>query len=302
VPQSGPEDGLLTGLEVASLRLSGTRLVVLSTCEAGQGVPVDGQGVLGLRAAFSIAGAEGLVMSLWPVDDKAGRLFMQYFYAHLDAGPAEAIRLAQLEMMAKSEYKQPRYWAGYAYSGSPSVNAWRQSTAAPNPAGESLVTPTCLEVNTRMESGNYTHNYTFRVKIAGAVSEASRTAERVVYNLLPPGSDLEESSTSAYNHGSPIPFPEVHVASHSKFSLTLTIEKTKDYSSLTIREFVPEGDTRYKPQTVREIVLKGGPAVFPNLAIPSTFPALESYTETSIFHGGNGTGSDTVERVGACRQ
>lgn len=143
VPQSGPEDGLLTGREVASMRLSGTKLVVLSTCEAGQGVPVDGQGVLGLRAAFSIAGAEGLVMSLWPVDDKAGRLFMQYFYAHLDAGPAEGIRLAQLDMVAKSEYKQPQYWAGYAYSGSPAVNAWHPADAAtaPNPSGESLVAP-----------------------------------------------------------------------------------------------------------------------------------------------------------------
>jgi hypothetical protein len=50
-----------------------------------------------LRAAFSMAGALGVVMSLWPVDDQAGRRFMQFFYSHLDAGPAEAVRLAQLE-------------------------------------------------------------------------------------------------------------------------------------------------------------------------------------------------------------
>lgn len=140
------------------------------------------------------------------------------------------------------------------------------------------------------------------MKIAGAVREISRTAERVVYNLLPPGSDLEESSATLINHKQLLPFPEVHVASHSKFSLTLTIEKTKDDSSLTVREFVPEGSSSYKPQTVREIVLKRGPAVFPNLEIPSTFPALASYTETSVSNGPSVSENQTAERVGACKQ
>jgi len=93
-PQQGPEDGLLTGLEVSSLHLDGTRLVVLSSCESGQGAVVDGQGVLGLRTAFSMAGTQSMVMTLWPVDDEAGRQFMHFFYSHLDRGAAEAVRLA----------------------------------------------------------------------------------------------------------------------------------------------------------------------------------------------------------------
>lgn len=122
-PQSIDEDGLLTGLDVSSLHLQGTNLVVLSSCESGQGTLLDGQGVQGLRAAFSMAGARATVMTLWPVDDVAGRLFMQFFYSHLGAGPAEAVRLAQQEMIAKPEYKNPFYWSGYVVSGSPVIHA-----------------------------------------------------------------------------------------------------------------------------------------------------------------------------------
>ena len=130
---------------------------------------MDGQGVLGLRAAFAIAGAKGLVMSLWPVNDKAGRLFMQYFYSHLDAGPAEAVRQAQLDMVAKTEFKQPVYWAGYAYSGDSVPGDLRRASAAPaNGAGESLVAPTCVELTTHRDDGNWTLLTTYRLKISGA--------------------------------------------------------------------------------------------------------------------------------------
>lgn len=121
--QSIDADGLLTGLDVSSLHLQGTNLVVLSSCESGQGTLLDGQGVQGLRAAFTMAGARATVMTLWPVDDVAGRRFMQFFYAHLSASPAEAVRLAQLDMIAKSEYKNPFYWSGYVVSGSPVIPA-----------------------------------------------------------------------------------------------------------------------------------------------------------------------------------
>jgi hypothetical protein len=190
--QAGPEDGLLTGLEIASLRLSGTQLVVLSTCEAGQGTPVDGQGVLGLRAAFSIAGARGLVMSLWPVNDAAGRLFMQYFYSHLEQGPAEAVRLAQLDMVAKTQFKQPVYWAGYAYSGDPSLAALPSKNSAP--ASEFLAPPTCFEVTTNSDFRDTGASETYRIRIAGTVRRVSTSPERAVYQLLPPASDMRSKS------------------------------------------------------------------------------------------------------------
>jgi CHAT domain-containing protein/tetratricopeptide (TPR) repeat protein len=299
-PQAGPEDGLLTGLEVASLRLSGTKLVVLSTCEAGLGTPIDGQGVLGLRAAFSMAGAEGMVMTLWPVDDKAGRIFMQYFYAHLDAGPAEAIRMAQQDMVAKTDFKQPQYWAGYAYSGLASGGDLRIANPEPvDGASESLVDPHCLEVTSHEDWGANKLVQTYRLKIA-TVHKSSSSPERVTYDLLPPASDLEITGATITNNGQVFPNSDVHIASQHKFAVSLTVERTKTNSSVYIREYVAEGDMRYKPQTIQEITLKGRPELFAGLDIPATFPPLSSYTEAAIGSGQQGKSEEKIDKVGVC--
>jgi CHAT domain-containing protein/tetratricopeptide (TPR) repeat protein len=300
-PQTGPEDGLLTGLEIASLRLLGTKLVVLSTCEAGQGVPVDGQGVLGLRAAFSMAGAQGVVMSLWPVDDQAGRRFMQFFYSHLDAGPAEAVRLAQLDMVAKTQFKQPRYWAGYSYSGDPEVKIGPRAPveATAEAAGTEVVAaPTCLEVTTRGDSPNRMLITTYRVKVSGAVRKNPLAPEQVTYELLPPSSDLEISAAYSINQEPPGEPFSVRLASHQDLSVSLTIERTKDASAVYIREYVGKDNQRFQPQTVLSITLKGGPNLFPSFDIPA-LPAIGAYTEASVSNGAQ-YAPEKVATAGSC--
>ncbi len=111
VPE-GIEDGVLTALEITTMNLSGTDMVVMSACETGLG-DITSDGVFGLQRAFKMAGVQTLVMSLWKVNDNATSLMMQTFYEHLLSGVSkrEAFNLAQAAVRAK--YSEPYYWAGF---------------------------------------------------------------------------------------------------------------------------------------------------------------------------------------------
>jgi CHAT domain-containing protein/tetratricopeptide (TPR) repeat protein len=75
------EDGILTAEEVASLDLRSVGWVVLSACQSGVGPTLRGEGVLGLRRAFQVAGAGTLITALWPVSDQDTRDWMRELYA-----------------------------------------------------------------------------------------------------------------------------------------------------------------------------------------------------------------------------
>ena len=117
--RSGADDGALTALEAMNLDLQGTQLVVLSACNTGMGDVTGGFGVYGLRRAFAIAGAESVMMSLWNVDDQATRALMTSFYGKLSGGEgrSEALRRAQLELLAQPRTKKPFYWAAFQMAG-----------------------------------------------------------------------------------------------------------------------------------------------------------------------------------------
>jgi len=79
-PPLSPEDDLLYPSEIAGLPLRGTRLVTLSSCESGAGTAVSGEGLLGLRRGFALAGAREVLVALWPVSDRSTPEFMERFY------------------------------------------------------------------------------------------------------------------------------------------------------------------------------------------------------------------------------
>jgi CHAT domain-containing protein/Tfp pilus assembly protein PilF len=113
------ESGILTALEASSLNLWGTKLVTLSACDTGIGEVRNGEGVYGLRRAFVLAGAEAVVMSLWPVSDSIARETMVAYYTGLRAGlgRGDALRQSKLAMLKRDVRRHPFYWASFIQSG-----------------------------------------------------------------------------------------------------------------------------------------------------------------------------------------
>ncbi|HEY8965008.1 MAG TPA: CHAT domain-containing tetratricopeptide repeat protein [Candidatus Methylacidiphilales bacterium] len=73
-------DGTVSAEEAGTLDLDGTWLVSLSACDTGGGEALAGEGVLGLRRGFLLAGAHHLLMTLWPVSDEATVPLIEDFY------------------------------------------------------------------------------------------------------------------------------------------------------------------------------------------------------------------------------
>jgi CHAT domain-containing protein/tetratricopeptide (TPR) repeat protein len=115
------QDGLLTALELQTLDLQGTQMLVLSQCRMADGVPSSGEGVFGMRRAAAIAGVKTFVAPLWKVMDTTQLSLMNRFYKELSAGKgrAEALRQAQLQLLRQPSTASFLQWAPVILSGDP---------------------------------------------------------------------------------------------------------------------------------------------------------------------------------------
>ena len=76
-------------------------------CCAGSLIGVAGEGVLGLRRGFVQAGAQNLLMTLWPVFDvPSGKLMLDFYSTlHQDNNPSEALAKVQRDWLVKLRAK-----------------------------------------------------------------------------------------------------------------------------------------------------------------------------------------------------
>jgi CHAT domain-containing protein len=100
--EEGQDDGFLTAEEVSYLNLQDCYMVVLSACETSLGSIQAGEGLQSLRRAFTIAGADSVISSMWQVGDESTAELMKMLYHNMwveNQGRSEALRNAQLNML-----------------------------------------------------------------------------------------------------------------------------------------------------------------------------------------------------------
>ena len=110
------DNGFLTLSKVLGLKLK-AQMVVLSACVTGRGKVMEGEGVANFARAFQHAGAQSVVVSLWPVASNEAVEYMTLFYGHLKEGKSrlQALQLARRALKAK--YPQPFFWAVFILHG-----------------------------------------------------------------------------------------------------------------------------------------------------------------------------------------
>jgi CHAT domain-containing protein/tetratricopeptide (TPR) repeat protein len=131
-PEGRPRDGFLRAHEIYRLSLPAD-LVVLSACGTALGREIHGEGLVGLTRGFQYAGARGVLVSLWEVEDRATAELMRLFYREVlrrGRTPAAALRAAQLSLQEEPGWQAPYYWAGFVLQGD-----WRPSDKPFRPPG-----------------------------------------------------------------------------------------------------------------------------------------------------------------------
>ncbi len=95
-------------------------LIVLSACESGVGLNWSGdestsEGLISFPRVFLEAGAEGVISSLWPVEDAATARLMEAFYE--TGSLSRAMRRYRDRALERGESIHPLFWAGFKLTG-----------------------------------------------------------------------------------------------------------------------------------------------------------------------------------------
>ena len=118
-PADSAPPGFVSLGDIAEMGLRAD-LVTLSACETGVGRLERGEGVMGLTRAFLVSGAQSVIVSLWPVNDRSTAALMESFYRSLLAHGRprdEALAEARLALMRNRETRSPFYWAPFVLVG-----------------------------------------------------------------------------------------------------------------------------------------------------------------------------------------
>ncbi len=117
----GLDDNYLRVNEVAKLKLQAD-FVNLSACETGLGKIYSGQSVVGLTQSFLLAGANGISVSLWEVQDDSTAEFMITLYELVNEGMSYPDAITEVKRLFIAgefgeDWAAPYYWSPFVYYG-----------------------------------------------------------------------------------------------------------------------------------------------------------------------------------------
>ncbi|XP_063042348.1 tetratricopeptide repeat protein 28-like isoform X2 [Engraulis encrasicolus] len=112
------QEFLLTAADILDMRLP-VKLVVLGSYQESSS-KVTADGVVGLTRAFLAAGAQCVLVSLWPVPVAASKVFVHAFYSALLNGSKASAALtdAMKTVQSSKQFSHPSNWAGFMLIGS----------------------------------------------------------------------------------------------------------------------------------------------------------------------------------------
>ncbi|XP_023311093.1 tetratricopeptide repeat protein 28 [Anoplophora glabripennis] len=110
---------LLSAADILSLRLSARLVVVSSSHTRDQQGWATSDGLVALVRALLAAGAQAVLVSLWPVPDTATKILLRAFYSAMLQGTRAARALAEAMQTVQhtKHFAHPANWAGFVLVG-----------------------------------------------------------------------------------------------------------------------------------------------------------------------------------------
>lgn len=102
--------------EVARLRPA-LPLAVLSACRTGEGRYVDAEGLQGMAHAFLESGTRNVLVTLWPVEDRAAHDFALEFHRRLAAGAPPSVAASHARRALRAAGAPAADWAAFRLLG-----------------------------------------------------------------------------------------------------------------------------------------------------------------------------------------
>ena len=92
-------------------------LVMLGACETGRVKVAPGDELIGLGSSFLYAGAQSLMMSLWPIKNQPTIEFMKHFYKSISKKASKSRALQHAQKVLMRQFPHPLFWAPFQLMG-----------------------------------------------------------------------------------------------------------------------------------------------------------------------------------------